>query len=162
MGLREIPARIFDFVWASPPCTEYSRAKTTGVRDIEAANRVVRQTLRIIEHLKPRAWLLENPQTGLLKNQPFMKDLHYVDVDYCRYGCDYRKRTRLWGNLEWSPLPLCEGDCGKVVDGRHIESAQKAGNKRLGQRTYRSQELYSVPKRLTDSIASHALQLGAV
>ena len=23
----------FQIIWASPPCTEYSRAKTTGVRD---------------------------------------------------------------------------------------------------------------------------------
>ena len=31
----------FDVVWASPACTEYSRAKTAGVRKIEEANQVV-------------------------------------------------------------------------------------------------------------------------
>ena len=31
----------FDFIWASPPCTEYNRAKTTGTRNINLANQIV-------------------------------------------------------------------------------------------------------------------------
>ena len=32
---REYEPHNFDILWASPPCTEYSIAKTTGIRDIE-------------------------------------------------------------------------------------------------------------------------------
>ena len=44
------PKGHFDFIWASPPCTEFSVAKTTGVRDLEGAIKVVEQTLKIIEY----------------------------------------------------------------------------------------------------------------
>ena len=30
-----------NIIWASPPCTEYSRAKTTGIRKIDYANGIV-------------------------------------------------------------------------------------------------------------------------
>ena len=36
---KEYPSGYFQFVWASPPCTEYSIAKQTGVRKIDEANK---------------------------------------------------------------------------------------------------------------------------
>ncbi|MFM7980065.1 MAG: hypothetical protein ACKPKO_12190 [Candidatus Fonsibacter sp.] len=29
-----------------------------------------------------------------------MTDLPFKDVDYCKYGMHYRKRARLWNNVE--------------------------------------------------------------
>ena len=69
-------------------------------------------TLEIIEYLEPKYFIIENPQTGLLKQQWFMHDLPFVDVDYCKYGFPYRKRTRLWNNVfDWKRRRLCRGDC---------------------------------------------------
>ena len=78
------------------------------MRKIEEANTIVLKTLEIVKYFKPRVWFIENPQSGLLKKQPFMEGLPYFDIDYCKYGMPYRKRTRLWTNLDtWTPRPLC-------------------------------------------------------
>ena len=39
-----------DFIWASPPCKEYSIAKTTGLRNIEYANGIVLKALKIRDY----------------------------------------------------------------------------------------------------------------
>ena len=155
---REFDVGEFDVVRASPPGTEYSRAKTTGVRKIDYANSIVLKTLEIIDYFKPKWWVVENPQTGLLKEQPFMSGLKYYDVDYCKYGMNYRKRTRLWSNIEtWKPRPLCKGDCGKVRNGRHLETAQRlpSGKKAdwgEGYINHKQDELYKIPTDLTSDI----------
>ena len=153
----EYPTGMFQFIWASPPCTEYSRAKTTGVRKIEEANKIVKKTIEIITYFNPKYFVIENPQTGLLKNQDFMKDFDYKDVDYCKYGFKYRKRTRLWGNVNWTPRPLCCRDCGNIVDGKHVETAQRlpSGKRSLWKENYvkhKQEDLYKIPEDLIKEI----------
>lgn len=111
----------FDICWASPPCTEFSIAKTVGKRDLTLANRIVRRTLKIIAYLEPKVYFIENPQTGLLKDQSFMKNLHFYDCDYCQYGFPYRKRTRIWTNLRNFNAKLCPGpgNCPFIMGKSH-------------------------------------------
>lgn len=151
------PRGHFDFIWASPPCTEYSAAKTRGIRKIEEANDIVQRVLRIIDYFAPPFFVIENPQTGLLKHQPFMQHIPFADVDYCRYGMPYRKRTRLWNNFNFAPRPLCRGDCGASVGGRHIHTAQQGGHLSYGgDRRFARAQLYVVPRELVAEIAAAA------
>eukprot|EP00854_Cymbomonas_tetramitiformis_P016299 gene16299-biopygen16807 len=54
---RQYPPGYFDVIWASPPCTQYSQARTTGgPPDLATADACVQRTLQIIEYLKPQHW----------------------------------------------------------------------------------------------------------
>ena len=145
----------FNIIWASPPCTEYSRAKPTGIRKTDYANSVVKKTIEIINYFNPSIWFIENPEAGLLKQQDFMTDFDYYDIDFCKYGMEYRKRTRIWTNLkDWTPRPLCKKDCGNIIDNRHKETAQRLPSKgRWNQQKKHTQdELYRIPSDLIEEI----------
>ena len=51
---KQYPVGYFGFIHASPPCTEYSRAKTVGIRKIDEANAIVQKTLEIIDYLQAK------------------------------------------------------------------------------------------------------------
>ena len=147
----------FDVIWASPPRTEYSMAKTTttGVRKIEEANKISQRTIGIIRYFGPQYWIIQNPQTGKLKEQEFMTDLPFKDVDYCKNVMPYRKRTRLWNNVEcWTPRPLCQKDCDSMSDNgrQHQETTQRRPPDGREGRRFRREELYKVPEPLISEI----------
>ena len=158
---QQYPVKHFDMIWSSPPCTEYSRAKTTGTRKIAEANKIVLKTIEIIKYFQPTVFFIENPQTGLLKNQPFMDEFSYVDVDYCMYGFNYRKRTRLWNNLPNFTPKKCDRNCGKMIGNRHIETAQRlpSGTKNDWGENFTKHtqtDLYKIPQPLIYDILTGA------
>ena len=111
----------------------------------------------IFDYFKPEYWFLENPQTGLLKEQEFMKGLPFYDVGYCKYGMPYRKRTCIWTNLTtWKPRPLCKRDCD-VRNGKRIETAQRlpSGTREQWGDNYikhKQEDLYRIPQNLISDI----------
>jgi len=53
------PPGHFDVVWCSPPCEQYSKARTTGgPRDLVAADRNVLRCLELIDYYRPRVWIM--------------------------------------------------------------------------------------------------------
>ena len=97
----------------------------------------MQQTLDILNYFQPPSgWVMENPQTGLLKNQDCVMGVPYYDIDYCKHGMPYRKRTRLWNNLtNLTPRPLCLRDCESIRDdGKHQESGATRNATNQGRR----------------------------
>ena len=104
-----------DIIWASPPCTTFSVASIRhywingkpkndkALKGIE----VVKRTLKIIEQIKPRFFIIENPR-GMLRKQDFMQGLKRDTVTYCQYGAKVQKPTDLWNNLNHTFKPMCK------------------------------------------------------
>ena len=147
-----------DFIHCSPPCTHYSiaRSKAKTPRDLEGSDAIVQRCLDIIHYWRPRYWVIENPQTGLLRKRSVVEGIPFKDVDYCMYQDPplYRKRTRLWTNLTWTPRALC-------THKNHLMTAQKGPSRRTGQLVAGDncslQTLHSIPFALIREIMEHCI-----
>ena len=152
-----LPDRV-DCIWASPPCTHYSRARTKAktLRDLDGADELVQDLLGIIDFYWTVPWFMENPHSGLLKGRAVVKGLPFQVVDYCKYGKPYRKRTAIWTNTRWEPEQLlCRHDCPASNGSRHTARAQQAPSSTTDVR-YSRDELYTIPPALCDEIADYA------
>ena len=163
-GLKAFEPGTYDLVIFTPPCTEYSMAKTIGFRNLSQADRIVSSGLAFIqEHLKPRYWIMENPASGsfALHTRPFMKQYEKIRhlTSYCMYGFPYRKLTSLWSNIPRLNLKCCLTDpCAYFKEhGRH-ESVAQRGTSRLANsdilRGHSVNDLYRIPP----SLIAHILE----
>jgi hypothetical protein len=170
---RQFPPGYFNMVWASPPCTEYSQAKTTGVRDLELADARVKRTLKIIDYLQPAFWFIENPRgTNYgLHTRAVMKALmspYYAT--YCMYGKQVMKPTHIWSNVELpGALKACTGatPCeDRAKHGRHVLTSQ-AGPARRADGTVatgsgKGENVYPIPAALLEELFQQAIPAEAI
>ena len=140
-----------DVIWASPPCTHYSAARSRGIsRDLVTSDALVRKTFEIAAGLDNPPPFVENPHSGQLKNRDLLTHLTMRVVDYCTYGFPYRKRMAVWTNTKWQPSrPLCRHDCAASEGRKHMAIAQRGP---LGP-CFTQRELYRIPPALCEEIA---------
>jgi hypothetical protein len=171
-GMTAYEPGYFDIIWASPSCTEYSRAKTTGPaipgadpryphRDLETADDNVEAALHVIAYLQPKYWFVENPE-GLLATRPFMRPYaHFLNLcTYCKYGTPYRKATHIWTNATLRrPLQVCDSltPCDlKRIYGVHPVTAQ-SGPSRSAIGSGGAIAVYPVPSSLVQELLQQPL-----
>lgn len=106
-GFDIIPLKSIYGIFAAPPCTMFSHARTIAKnpRDLEGAMDIVRACLDIVakcQYDTPtgrkvtslKFWALENPHKGLLPK--FLGRPPYIFEPW-EFGDSYTKQTALWG-----------------------------------------------------------------
>jgi hypothetical protein len=118
------------------------------------ADSIVKKTIEIMEYFQPDRWFIENPQTGCLKERPYMLGIPFIDKDYCQFSeWGNRKRTRFWTSVDGTDTLCDKKTCPNMIDGRH-KSAQGNGQYKefWAVKGGRLHQRYSIPPKLIENL----------
>lgn len=147
----------FDFIWASPPCTTFSIAsvsthwnkdKTPKSEECKNNIRLLAHTIQLIEILKPKYYVIENP-TGMMRKiieEMNLSNYKRYEITQCQYGHPNMKPTDLYGHLP----PYF--DVRKCKNGSSCHEAAPRGSKTGTQGIKNRVERSMIPYDLTSEI----------
>ena len=148
-----------DMVWFSPPCETFSLAGNSMFMGFPTGAKtyiglaLAYKCIELIQELKPRYWVIENPRAGL-RGVWFMKPLDKCTVTYCQYGHKSMKPTDIFNNFGFVGLACKNGD--------HCHEAAPRGSKTGTQGERSSEERGIVPSLLCKHILKDVETMEAV
>ena len=166
---KQYPKDYFQVVWASPPCTNYSKLQDGWLgrmrkgeiytreiqeKEMNQDDKLVLKALEIIDYFNPDLWFIENPSSSRMKDRSFMKDIPFYLVDYCMYSdWGYRKRTRIWTNKKEFFPKLCDKNCGNMIGNLHKTNLGNSERREKTKGSATSQnDRYRIPEDLIISL----------
>lgn len=115
-----------EFADCSEPFARISKDPVVEPKNDEARYfmNLVEHTLKLIEGLQPKFWVMENP-TGMMRRLEVLKDVELRPISYCRYGMPYMKPTDLWGgfppSLKLKPVCRTRPNQKNPLQGQKVE-----------------------------------------
>lgn len=122
LELGSLPSQV-DLVVGSPPCTQFSYSNRGGNGDLEDGLKDLVKFLEVVEHLKPKFWVLENvPRVAGVLEQGFSDPDHPLYrfrslggtirvLDLSAFGLPQARKRCLAGNI---PFELLEAYAAKA------------------------------------------------
>jgi len=145
-----------DYIWASPPCTSFSKlvcSHKNPSRDCKTlkplnetaklGDKLLIRTIKIIKYFQSKnpklKYVFENP-VGMMRRMKQVCKIKYTTVTYCKYGFNYKKPTDLWNNFDLKLKDQCTAKDRCTYYKKH-------GNHLSSQRQSKT-TLYRIPPRL--------------
>jgi DNA (cytosine-5)-methyltransferase 1 len=114
LSLADLPQKV-DIVVGSPPCTQFSFSNRGGAGNIADGLQDIIRFLTIVDHLKPRLWVMENvPRLATIMHKELKRGgalarfkhlgcvVHVVNM--ADYGLPQRRRRCIAGNFNFELL----------------------------------------------------------
>jgi hypothetical protein len=114
----------------------------------------------MIKYFRPKVWVIENPNSGLLKTRDVIANIPYAIGSYCHYGdLGWQKTTRFWTNLasdsakvrngyDKIELKKCKFDCENLDDAGKRHKFRLGGDHWLKPKGCNSWLMCQIPSQL--------------